>query len=319
MKAIEYTEYGSPDVLKLNEIEKPVPKDNEVLIKVYATSVNASDCEFLKGSPVYTRMWGLFKPRIKILGSDIAGQVEAVGSKVTQFQQGDDVFGDILGRRGGFAEYVCASEKELIPKPSNLSFIEASTLPQAACVALQGLRDKGNVQPGQKVLINGAGGGSGTFAIQFGKLFGAEVTGVDSDGKFNVMRSHGADHVIDYTQQDFTQNGQQYDLILDFVASHPITDYKRALSPAGQYVMVGGNMKHIFQTLFFGLVISLSGPKKMSILGARTNKGLVDILELIESGKIKPVIDREYPLSEVPDALRYVGEGHARGKVVIVL
>ncbi|MCP5105454.1 MAG: NAD(P)-dependent alcohol dehydrogenase, partial [bacterium] len=252
MKAIVYERYGSPDVLELKELEKPTPKDNEVLIKVHAVSVNASDCELLGGSPLYTRMWGLLKPKKKILGSDIAGRVEVVGRNVTQFQQGDAVFGDILECWGGFAEYVCAPRNSLILKPAGMTFEEAAALPQAASVALQGLRDKGRIQPGQKVLINGAGGGAGSFAVQIAKLFGAEVTGVDSTGKLDMMRSIGADRVIDYTQEDFTRNEQCYDLILDFVASHSIFDYKRALSPRGVYAMVGGSMAHIFQTLFFG-------------------------------------------------------------------
>ncbi|MDL2124616.1 MAG: NAD(P)-dependent alcohol dehydrogenase [Deltaproteobacteria bacterium] len=319
MKAVVYQKYGSPDVLELKEVEKPTPKDNEVLIKVHAVSVNASDWEFLRGSPLYTRIWGLLKPKYKILGSDIAGRVEAVGRNVTQFQQGDAVFGDILECWGGFAEYVCAPENALILKPASMTFEEAAAVPQAAGVALQGLRDKGQIQPGQKVLINGAGGGAGSFAVQIAKLFGAEVTGVDSTRKLDMMRSIGADQVIDYTQEDFTQNGQRYDLILDLVAYHSIFDYKRALSPKGVYVMVGGSMSHIFQTLFFGSWIFMTGRKKMGILGAKPNKDLAFIIELIESGKVIPVIDRQYPLSEVPEALRYLGEGHAKGKVVITV
>jgi NADPH:quinone reductase-like Zn-dependent oxidoreductase len=319
MKAVVYQKYGSPDVLELKEVEKPNPKDNEVLIKVHAVSVNASDGEFLRGSPLYTRIWGLLKPKYKILGSDIAGRVEAVGRNVTQFQQGDAVFGDILECWGGFAEYVCAPENALILKPASMTFEEAAAVPQAAGVALQGLRDKGQIQPGQKVLINGAGGGAGSFAVQIAKLFGAEVTGVDSTRKLDMMRSIGADQVIDYTQEDFTQNGQRYDLILDLVAYHSIFDYKRALSPKGVYVMVGGSMAHIFQTLYFGSWISMTGRKKMGILGAKPNKDLAFIIELIESGKVIPVIDRQYPLSEVPEALRYLGEGHAKGKVVITV
>jgi NADPH:quinone reductase-like Zn-dependent oxidoreductase len=319
MKAVVYQKYGSPDVLELKEVEKPTPKDNEVLIKVHAVSVNASDGEFLRGLPLYTRIWGLLKPKYKILGSDIAGRVEAVGRNVTQFQQGDAVFGDLLECWGGFAEYVCAPENALILKPASMTFEEAAAVPQAAGVALQGLRDKGQIQPGQKVLINGAGGGAGSFAVQIAKLFGAEVTGVDSTRKLDMMRSIGADQVIDYTQEDFTQNGQRYDLILDLVAYHSIFDYKRALSPKGVYVMVGGSMAHIFQTLFFGSWISMTGRKKMGILGAKPNMDLAFIIELIESGKVIPVIDRQYPLSEVPEALRYLGEGHAKGKVVITV
>ena len=319
MKAIVYTKYGSPDELKLEEIEKPRPKDDEVFIKVYAASVNASDQEFLRGTPVYVRMWGLFKPNNQILGTDIAGRVEVVGKKVKQFKPGDEVFGDIIGRGGGFAEYVCAPENALTLKPNNMTFEEVAALPQAAVVALQGLRDKGQVKPGQNVLINGAGGGSGSFAVQLAKHFGAEVTGVDNTEKSDIMRQNGADHVIDFTQEDFTQNGRRYDLILDFVAAHSIFDYKRALSSEGMYIMVGGSMAHIFQTLFLGALISMTGTKKMGILGAIPNKGLTFILELIETGKIKPIIDRYYPLNEVPEAFRYFGAGHAKGKLVITV
>jgi len=259
------------------------------------------------------------KPKYQILGSDISGRIEAVGANVTRFQPGDAVLGDILERWGGFAEYVCAPEKALILKPASLTYGQAAALPQAASVALQGLRDKGQIQPGQKVLINGAGGGAGSFAVQLAKFFGAEVTGVDSRAKLELMRSIGADHVIDYAGEDFTQNAKSYDLILDLVASHSIYDYKRALSPTGVYVMVGGSMTHIFQTLFLGSWISMTGRKKMGILGAKPNKHLDYIIELIESGKVFPVIDRQYPLSEVPKALQYLGEGLAKGKIVITL
>jgi len=319
MKAIVYTKYGPPDVLQLKEIEKPISQDHEVLIKVHAASVNASDWEFLNGRPLYTRIWGPLKPKYQILGSDIAGRVEATGRNVKLFQLGDAVFGDILGHWGGFAEYVCAPEDALMLKPASMTFEEAAAIPQAALVALQGLRDKGSIQPGQKILINGAGGGSGTFAVQIAKSFGAEVTGVDSPEKLDMMCSIGADYVIDYTQEDFTENGQCYDLILDLVASHSIFDYKRALSPGGVYVMVGGSLTYIFQTLLLGSLISMTGTKKMGILGAKPNKDLAFMIELIESDKVVPVIDKSYPLSEVPDALRYLGEGHAKGKVVITL
>ncbi|MFC1524590.1 NAD(P)-dependent alcohol dehydrogenase [Thermodesulfobacteriota bacterium] len=319
MQAIVYHRYGSPDVLRLEEVEKPTPGDNEVLVKVQAVSVNASDWEFLTGSPLYVRMWGLFKPKHRILGSDIAGRVETVGKNVKLFQQGDAVFGDLLESWGGFADYVCAPAERLMDKPAGMTFEEAAAVPQAALVALQGLRDKGAIQPGQKVLINGAGGGSGSFAVQIAKLFGAEVTGVDSTEKLDMMRSIGADRVIDYTQEDFTKNGHQYDLILDLVASHSIFAYKRALSPKGAYVMVGGSMTHIFQTLILGSLISMTGTRKMGILGAKANKDLAVMIEMMESGKVVPVIDKQYPLSEVPEALRYLGAGHAKGKVVITV
>lgn len=324
MKAVVYTKYGPPDVLELIEVEKPTPRDNEVLIKIHAASVNAADWEILRADPLYVRLvgFGLLKPKIRILGSDIAGRVEAVGRNVKQFQPGDDVFGDIFRcGLGAFAEYVCVPENaSLVVKPAGMTFEEAAAVPQAAVLALQGLRDKRQIEPGQKVLINGAGGGAGTFAVQIAKTFGAEVTGVDSAEKLDVMRSIGADRVIDYTQEDFTQNGQLYDLILDVAAHRSIFDYERALGPKGIYVMVGGSMARLVQALFLGPWIAMTGSKKISILAAKPSKeDLVFMIELIESGKVVPVIDRRYTLSEVPEALRYLGEGHAKGKVIITL
>lgn len=319
MKAIVRTEYGPPDVLQLKDVERPAPKDNEVLIEVHAASVNASDWELLRGKPFWARLWGFVRPKFKILGSDIAGRVEAVGRNVKQFQPGDEVFGDIFGSWGGFAEYVCAREDALVLKPAGLTFEEAAAVPQSAVIALQGLRDRGRIQPGQTVLINGAGGGAGSFAVQIAKLFGAEVTGVDSTRKIDMMRSIGADHVIDYTQEDFTQNEQHYDLILDLAAYHSIFDYKRALSPKGTYLVVGGSVARVFQAVFLGLWISMTSSKKIGLLAVRPNKGLVFMKELLEAGKVVPVIDRRYTLSEAAEALRYFGEGHARGKVVITL
>jgi NADPH:quinone reductase-like Zn-dependent oxidoreductase len=321
MKAIVYTEYGSPDVLRLEEVEKPTPKEDEVLVEVHAASVNDWDWGLLRGKPFLNRLlFGLLKPKIKILGCDIAGRVEAVGRNVKQFQPGDEVFGDISGCGwGGFAEYVCARENALALKPASMTFEEAAAVPQAAVLALQGLRDKGQIQPGQKALINGAGGGVGTFAVQIAKSFGAEVTGVDSTRKLDMVRSIGADQVIDYTQEDFTQSGQRYDLILDVAAYHSIFDYKRALSPRGIYVMVGGSTARIFQAMFLGPLISMTGSKKMGILMHKPNKDLAFMKELFEAGKVVPVIDGRYPLSEVPEALRYFGEGHAKGKIVITV
>jgi NADPH:quinone reductase-like Zn-dependent oxidoreductase len=320
MKAIVYTEYGLPDVLQLKEVERPTPKDNEVLIKVHAVSVNASDWESLRGRPLYARLGGLRKPRKRILGSDIAGQVEAVGTNVKQFQLGDEVFGDILDYMGGFAEYVCAPENKLALKPASMTFEEAAAIPQAAVIALQGIRDKGQVQSGQRVLINGAGGGAGTFAVQLAKLYGAEVTGVDNTGKLDLMRSLGADHVIDYTQEDFTENGKQYDLILDVVAHRSVFAYKRALRSNGSYFFVGGSVATIFQILLLGPWIRRTTGKKTRLLVVQSNlRDLVFMTELYEAGKVVPVIDRRYPLSEVPEALRYLGEGHAQGKVVITM
>jgi len=322
MKAIVYQKYGSPDVLELKEVEKPTPKDNEVLIKVHAAAVNSTDLGFLEGKPFVVRlMLGLLKPKLKILGCDIAGRVEAVGRNVKQFQPGDEVFGDISGcGLGGFAEYVCARENVLALKPAGMTFEEAAAVPQAAVLALQGLRNKGQIQPGQKVLINGAGGGVGTFAVQIAKSFGAFVTGVDSTGKLDMMRSIGADRVIDYTQEDFTKNGQVYDLILDVVTYRSIFDYKRVLGPKGIYVMLGGgSWARVYQTMFLGPLISMTGSRKMGILMHKPNKGLAFIKELFEAGKVVPVIDRRYSLSKVAEALRYFGEGHAKGKVVITL
>ncbi len=321
MKAIVYERYGSPDVLQLKEVAKPTPKDNEVLIKVHAASINSWDWELLRGKPFVNRLlFGLLKPKIKILGADIAGRVEAVGRNVKQFQPGDEVFGDLCECGwGGFAEYVCARENALALKSASMTFEEVAAVPQAAAMALQGLRDKGQIQPGQKVLINGAGGGVGTFAVQIAKSFEAEVTGVDSTRKLDMLRSIGADQVIDYTQEDFTKSGQRYDLILDVAAYHSIFDYKRALSPKGIYVMVGGSSARIFQTIFLGPLISMTGSKKLGILAHKPNKGLDFMKELFEAGKVVPVIDRRYPLSEVPEALRHFGEGHAKGKLIINL
>jgi len=266
MKAIVYTKYGSPDVLQLKEVENPSPKDDEVLIKIHAASVNAADLHLLRADPFLVRLMGggLLKPKNKILGADIAGQVEAVGRNVKQFKPGDEVFGDISGCGwGGFAEYVCAGENGLALKPANISFEESAAVPLAAVTALQGLRDKGQIQPGQKVLINGASGGVGTFAVQIAESFGAEITAVCSTRKLDMMRSIGADHVIDYTQEDFTQNGQRYDLIIAANGYHPISAYKRALGPKGIYVMTGGSTAQIFQALLLGPWMSMTGSKKM--------------------------------------------------------
>src|SRR6266542_7091824 len=322
MKAIVNTTYGSPDVLQFKDVEKPSPTDDEVLIKVLAASVNAADLHFLRADPFLIRfMSGLLKPKTTILGADIAGRVEAVGKNVKQFKPGDEVFGDISGCGwGGFAEYVCASENALVLKPTNISFEEAAAVPMAAVTALQGLRDKGKIQPGQKVLINGASGGVGTFAVQIAKSFGAVVTAVCSTRNVAMARSIGADQVIDYTQEDFTQNGQRYDLILAANGYHSISDYKRALSPKGIYVTTGGSGAQLFQAMLQGPWISMTGSKTMGNMLVKPNKNdLVFMKELLEAGKVVPVIDRTYPLSAVPEALRYLEEGHARGKVVITV
>ena len=321
MKAIVYHKYGSPDVLELQEVDKPDVKDDEVLVRIHAASVNDWDWGLLRGKPFTNRLvFGLLKPRRKILGVDIAGRVEAVGENVKQFQSGDEVFGDISRCGwGGFAEYVCARENALALKPASMTFDEAAAVPQAAVLALQGLRYKGQIQPGQKVLINGAGGGAGTFAVQIAKSFGAEVTGVDSTSKLDMMRSIGADHVIDYTREDFTQNRQRYDRIVDMAAHHSTFDYKRALSPGGIYGVVGGSTPRILQTICLGPWISLIGSKKMGLVLHKPNEGLAFMKELFEAGKVVPVIDRRYPLNEVPEAFRYFGEGQAKGKVVITV
>ena len=319
MKAIVYTKYGSPDVLQLKDVEKPTPKDDEILIKIHAASVNAYDWHFLTADIFLIRLMGggLFKPKYTRLGADIAGRVEAVGKNVKQFQSGDEIFGMI---RGGFAEHACALENEVALKPSNLSFEEAAAVPMAGVTALQGLRDEGQIQAGQKVLIYGASGGVGTFAVQIAKAFGAEVTAVCSTQNLEQSRSIGADHVIDYTKEDFAQNGQQYDLILAVNGYRSLSAYKRALTPKGIYVMAGGTMAQIFQSMLMGSMMSKTGGRKMGGVSAkRSQKDLVCLTELLEAGKVVPVIDRRYPLSEAAEALRYLGEGHARGKIVITL
>ena len=320
MKAIVQHEYGSPDVLKLEEVQKPTPKDNQVLIKVYAASLNRSDWEGLTGKPLYARLGGLIRPKNKILGSDIAGRVEAVGKDVERFKSGDEVFGLMLNYGGGLAEYACTSGRALALKPANMTFEEAAAIPQAAFIAVQGIREKGQVQPGQKVLINGAGGGAGTFAIQLAKLAGAEVTGVDNTEKLGSMRSLGADHVIDYTKEDFTKNGKQYDLILDVIAYRSIFAYTRALAPNGTYFFVGGSVALLFPILFLGPLIRRITGRNIKLLSVQTDaKDLMYIAELIQACKVTTAIDKRFPLSEAAEALRYLGEGHAKGKVVITV
>jgi len=322
MKAIVCTQYGSPDVLQLKEVAKPIPKDDEALVKIYAASVNAADLEILRGT-WSARFGGPLRPQHKIPGSDIAGRVEAVGRNVKQFQPGDEIWGDLSFPYGygTFAEYVCVSENAFVMKPASMTFEEASTYPQSAIISLQSLRDKGQIQPGQKVLINGAGGGMGTFAVQLAKYYGAEVTGVDGAGKLDMLRSIGADHVIDYAQEDYTRSGQRYDLILDVVAYRSVFDYRRALSPEGIFLIVGGSLTTFLQVLILGALISRMGSKKLGLNAYEPNnkEDLAFLAELFEAGKVVPVIDRRYPLSEVPEALRYLEEGHARGKVVITL
>jgi NADPH:quinone reductase-like Zn-dependent oxidoreductase len=321
MKAIVFTQYGSPDGLELKEVPKPTPKDDELLIRVHASSINSWDWEFLNGTPFVNRvMFGLLKPKPEkqILGADIAGTVEAVGRHVTRFQLGDEVFGDLWSNWGGFAEYACANETSLEPKPANSTFAEAAAVPQAGVLALQGLRKAGQMRPGQKVLINGAGGGVGTFAIQLAKLSGAEVTGVDAAHKLNIVRSVGADHVIDYTQEDFTKTGERYDLIIDCQNFRSMFDNKRALRPGGTYAMVGGS--RILPLFFLSFCASLTREsRKFRLVMEGPNKGLADLKELIEAGKLIPIVDRTYQLSEVPEGLRYFGEGRHKGKITIAV
>ena len=345
MKAAVRHEYGPPDVLKVEEVQKPTPRDDEVLVRVHAASVNLGDWEILTADPLYitvlarifgpkprndpvssndggapARKGGLFKPKYKILGTDIAGRVEAVGRNVTQFQPGDEVFGDCaVAGFGAFAEYVCVPEKAcLVPKPASMTFEQAAAVPQAAFIALQGLRDKAQVQPGQTVLINGAGGGAGTFAVQIAKSYGAEVTGVDGTNKLEMLRAIGADHVIDYTQEDFTRNGQRYDVILDLAAYRTVFQSRRSLTPNGIYLMAGGSGTAMWQSLFLGPLISRTGNGRVAFLLAKSSRDdLILMTERFEAGKVVPVIDGCYPLSEAAEALRRIGEKHSKGKVVI--
>lgn len=323
MKAIVYHKYGSPDVLKLEEVEKPVPKDDEVLVKIQATSLNSFDWDLLAGR-FLIRPQGWRKPKNKILGTDVAGRVEVVGSGVTRFQPGDTVFGEVSRRMislgwGGFAEYVCAHEGSMILKPAKMTFEQASAIPQVAALALGGLRLNGPLQPGQKVLMNGAGGGVGTFVVQIAKHFGAEVTGVDSPEKLDMLREIGADHVIDYTREDFATNGQRYDLILDVAASRSPFACRRSLTPNGAYGVIGGSQLRFFQTVLVGFLTSMLGSKKVGAAGAKPNEGLDFVLELFQAGEVTPVVDRTYPLSETPEAFRYFKEGRVKGKIVITM
>jgi NADPH:quinone reductase-like Zn-dependent oxidoreductase len=325
MKAIVLRQYGSPkEVLRLEEVEKPTPKDDEVLVKVHAASVTFSDLILTTGSPFFIRMiaGGLLKPRPMILGSDIAGQVEAVGKDVKKFKAGDEVWGYLAaddGKKGGYAEYVCAPEKAFGLKPVNLSWEQAAAVPEAALVALQAVRDDGQIQQGQKVLVYGASGGIGTFVVQIAKAFGADVTGVCSTRNVDLVRSLGADRVIDYTKENFTKSGQRYDLIISTAGYRSIYDYKRALSPKGIYVCTGGAWSQVFQAILLGKGLSESGGKKLGILEMNPDFDFATLKELVEAGKVKPVIDRCYPLSETGEAFMYYAKRHARGKLVITI
>ena len=321
MKAILFPKYGSPDVLQLAEVEKPAPNENQVLIKVIAAAANPLDWHRMRGEPFLARMGeGLRKPKNPKLVADIAGQVEAVGMNVTEFKPGDKVFGAVGA--GGFAEYVCIREKNLALKPANISFEAAAAAPVVGFTALQGLRDLGHIQAGQKVLVNGASGGVGHFAVQIAKSYGTEVTGVCSTRNLDMVRSIGADHVIDYTREDFTRNGQEYDLIYDSIGNRSVFDYRRALKPEGKCVIAGfTSLPRLFGHMLLGRLVSKAGDKKVGMMGiSNANKeDLLVIKELLETGKVVPVIDRRYPLSETAEAIRYLETGHARGKVIIIV
>ncbi len=323
MKAIVYEKYGPPEVLEIKEVEKPIPGDNEVLVKVYAASIAFGDVAMIKGEPFIARLWsGLLKPKNTIPGSDMAGKIESVGKNIKHLQPGDEVYGDLSGCGfGAFAEFVCADKKAVALKPPNLSFAEAAAVPMSAVTALQGLRFKGQIRPGQKVLINGASGGVGTFAVQIAKSYGAVVTAVCSTGKIDMVRLLGADFVIDYTKEDFTEKEDLYDLIVAVNGYHPILDYKRVLSSRGIYIQIGGAGAQIAQAMLLGPLISLAGSKKLCSMGVAKpdNRDLLIIKELIEAGKVVPVIDKRYSLSEVPEAFQYFNEGHSNGKVVITM
>ncbi|MGB4869751.1 MAG: NAD(P)-dependent alcohol dehydrogenase [Candidatus Promineifilaceae bacterium] len=324
MKAIVCTKYGSPDVLQLQEVENPSPKDDEVLIKIHAASINSRDWRMMRANPFFIRLMpgGFLQPKNKILGGDVAGRIEAVGRYVKQFKPGDEVFGYLPSAtgRGTFAEYVCANENAITLKPANLTFEQAAAVPLAALTALQGLRDNGHIQSGQKVLINGASGGVGTFAVQIAKAFGAEVTAVCSTRNLDMARSIGADHTIDYTKEDFTRNGQQYDLILAVNGYHPISEYLHALSPEGIYVVAGGSMFQLFQAALQGRKTSKTTRQKTYVVSLVQNqKDLVFMQNLLESGKVVPVIDGCYPLSKAAEALWYFEKEHAQGKVIITV
>jgi len=322
MKAIVFKEYGDVDALRWEEVKKPIPKDNEVLIKVNASSINDWDWQLLQGIPFINRLFfGLFKPKkVNILGCDVAGTIEAIGKNVTGFNVGDEVFGDLCESGfGSFAEYVCASEKAILLKPTNMTFEQAAAIPQAGVIALSSLSQKKPIEKGQKILINGASGGSGTLTIQMAKHFGAEITGVCSTSKKDLIRALGVDHVIDYTEEDFTKSKHLYDLIIDVKGYHSIFDYKRVLAPGGIYVMQGGASKLVNQVLTLGPLISLFTNKKISLLRLRPNKNLDLLVNYFNEGIIKPVIDKCFPLSETAKAMEYYGAKKARGKVIITV
>jgi NADPH:quinone reductase-like Zn-dependent oxidoreductase len=322
VKAITYTRYGPPDVLRLEEVEKPTPKANEVLVQICAASVNAYDWRYMRADPFLVRLvGGLFRPRNPRLGADIAGRVEAVGSDVTQFRPGDEIYGDLAASaNGAFAEYIAVPAHALAVKPANLTFEQAAAVPMAAVTALQALRDGGKIRARHRVLINGASGGVGTFAVQIAKSFGAEVTAVCSTRNVTLARSLGADHIIDYTREDITSSAQRYDLILAVNGYRPLSAYRRMLRPEGRYVMVGGSGAQLFETMLFGPLMSLVGRQRLASFSATpSSNDLLVMKELLEAGKVVPIIDRCYPLDETAEAIRYLETGHARGKVVITM
>lgn len=320
MKAIVYDTYGPPDVLRLEDVPTPIPTDDEVLIKVHAVSINGSDTEGLLGSPAYARIGGILRPTKRILGSDIAGCVEAVGKNHRQFRAGDEVFGELPGYRGGFAEYVTTHGRTLAVKPGGLTFEQAAAIPQGGVIAWQGIRGRGQVQQGQSVLINGAGGSAGSFAVQLAKLCGAEVTGVDRGNKLDFIRSLGADHVLDYTREDFTKNHGRYDRILDLIAHRPALAYPRALKQGGSYFLIGGSVATMLQVLLAGPLVRLLKKRDLKVIGIPQNReDLLSIAEYCATGRVVVPIDKRYPLHRVPEAMRYVMEGRANGKVVITI
>ncbi len=323
MKAIVFTRYGSSDDLQFKEVEKPTPKSHELLIQVHASSINSWDWEYLNGTPFVNRlMFGLLKPKRgkQRLGADIAGTVEAIGKDVTRFNPGDKVFVDLWDNWGGFAEFVCANETALEKMPINLTFEQAATVPQAGVLALNGIRKSGQLQAGQKVLINGAGGGVGTFAIQLAKHYGAEVTGVDASHKLDVVRSVGADFVLDYANVDFTKTGERYDLIIDCQNFRSMLDNRRALKRDGTYAMIGGSMLRVYQLWLLSLWHWVTrDDRKLCLVAEGPNKGLAELKQLLEAGHLVPVMDSTYQVEEVPVALRYFGEGHHKGKIVIAV
>lgn len=320
MKAVVYENYGGTEVLRINKVDRPSPKKNEVLIKVCAASINSWDWDMIRGEPIFVRMWGLTRPRHTIPGADIAGVVEAIGEEVTKFKPGDHVFGDLCENGwGGYAEYTCADVNALALKPSELSFEEAAAIPQAGLMAWQCLHDTARLSAGQRVLIIGAGGGVGTFAVNIAKSLGAEVTAEDRNDKHELLKTLGADHFIDYKKEDFTKANQSYDLIVDVVANHSLRDYSKCLRPQGRFLMVGGTTGAILQTMLFGRMYSRIYKRKLGLFPYAPNQGLTTFVTFLQNNQIKPVIDRCYLLDEVANAFRYYESGAVKGKIVITL